>query len=356
MMFEPGQRARRPDRAREGGHRSARRDRRDADDRRGPRPGRRRAAGARDRQRRRRLRLVEAATCRSARSSTPSAVSSRSPRWSGSCCCCRSTSPSAATCGGCAPGWSASPSYATEELRPASRPSTTPRPSSSELLGPTVVAEPRGQPGDPVRRRCPAATRVTHERPALERITMERAALEPHPRWRRFVGRVTQPRVLVAIGAIALLLGGGAIYASQQLLSDDEGPRGPHVGAIDPADVKVAVLNGTSINGLAGKVSSDLDSSGYEVGRDHQHRRRGSRRPWSSTPTAEAGGAEGRRRPRGQEGGRAGRPRHPRARRRRRRRRDRGRGQGLALGGRAPRLRRRSRSERSCSSSSSSPS
>ena len=106
---------------------------------------------------------------------------------------------------------------------------------------------------------------MTHERPALERITMERAALAPHPRWRRFVGRITQPRVLVAIGAVALLLGAAAIYASQQLLSDDEGPRGPHVGAVNPKDVKVAVFNGTAINGLAGLVSSDLDSSGYDV-------------------------------------------------------------------------------------------
>ena len=81
----------------------------------------------------------------------------------------------------------------------------------------------------------PAATRVTHERPALERITMERAALVPHPRWRRFVARVTQPRVMVAIGAVALLLGGGAIYASQQLLSNDEGTAGPHVARSSPA-------------------------------------------------------------------------------------------------------------------------
>jgi LytR cell envelope-related transcriptional attenuator len=133
------------------------------------------------------------------------------------------------------------------------------------LLGPTLVAQPgtgtQTTPSEPV----PAATRVTHERPALERITMERAALVPHPRWRRFVGRITQPRILVAIGAVALLLGAGAIYASQQLLSDDEGPRGPHIGAINPKDVKVAVFNGTAINGLAGLVSSDLDSSGYDV-------------------------------------------------------------------------------------------
>jgi hypothetical protein len=119
------------------------------------------------------------------------------------------------------------------------------------LLGPTLVAEPGTQttPSEPV----PAATRVTHERPALERITMERAALVPHPRWRRFVNRATQPLVLIAIGAVALVL------------SSDEGPPGPHVGALNPKDVKVAVFNGTAINGLAGLVSSDLDASGYDV-------------------------------------------------------------------------------------------
>jgi hypothetical protein len=112
----------------------------------------------------------------------------------------------------------------------------------------------------------PAATRVTHERPALERITMERAAVAPHRRWRHFVDSATQPRVLVAIGAVALLLGVGAVVASQQLLSDDSGPSGPHMARIDPADVEVAVLNGTSVNGLAGKVGNDIEANGYTVG------------------------------------------------------------------------------------------
>jgi hypothetical protein len=128
-----------------------------------------------------------------------------------------------------------------------------------KITGETVIAEP-GTTGSA------AAARVTHERPALERITMERAALLPHPRWRRFVARVTQPRVLVAIGVVALLLGAAGIVITQDLLSTDEGPRGPHVGAINPADVEVAVLNGTSINGLAGKVASDIDAAGYKVG------------------------------------------------------------------------------------------
>lgn len=112
----------------------------------------------------------------------------------------------------------------------------------------------------------PAATRVTHDRPALERITMERAALAPHPRWRRFVTSVTQPRVLVAIGLAALLLGAAAIFVSQQLLSNDGGPTNSHVARINPADVTVAVLNGTSVNGLAGKVGSDIQASGYTLG------------------------------------------------------------------------------------------
>jgi hypothetical protein len=126
-----------------------------------------------------------------------------------------------------------------------------------ELTGTTAIAEPGTMS---------AATRVTHERPALERITMERAALAPHPRWRRFVERATRPRVLVAIGVVALVAGVGAIVVTQDLLSTDEGPAGPHIGAINPADVEVAVLNGTSINGLAGKVASDIEASGYEVG------------------------------------------------------------------------------------------
>jgi hypothetical protein len=127
-----------------------------------------------------------------------------------------------------------------------------------KISGETVIAEPGTGSA--------AAARVTHERPALERITMERAALQPHPRWRRFVSAATQTKVLVAIGLVALVAGVAAIVVTQDLLSTDEGPRGPHVGAIDPADVEVAVLNGTSINGLAGKVASDIEAAGYTVG------------------------------------------------------------------------------------------
>lgn len=130
-----------------------------------------------------------------------------------------------------------------------------------ELLG-----EPEPEPGITPSAPLSAAARVTHERPALERITMERAALAPHPRWRRFTGRATQPRVLIALAVIALLLAGAGIFVSEQLLSDNEAGRPASTGAVDPASVTVAVLNGTSVNGLAGKVGSDLESAGYELG------------------------------------------------------------------------------------------
>jgi hypothetical protein len=108
---------------------------------------------------------------------------------------------------------------------------------------------------------------VTTERPALERITMERAALLPHPRWRRLVARVTQPRVLSAVAAAAVLLGLVAIFGSEQLLEGDGGSgRGPKPGAIEPGDVEVAVLNGTSVPGLAAKVGDDVKVNGFRLG------------------------------------------------------------------------------------------
>ena len=154
------------------------------------------------------------------------------------------------------------PDYASEDLGASEERLDAAEAELEEVTGATAVSMPDG--GTTPAGEVPAATRVTHERPALERITMERAALQPHPRWRRFVGRLTQPRVLVAIGATALLLGAAAIFVSQALLSDDERPA-EQVGRIIPADVNVAVFNGTSINGLAGKVADDVEAAGYNV-------------------------------------------------------------------------------------------
>lgn len=110
----------------------------------------------------------------------------------------------------------------------------------------------------------PAAARVTSERPALARITMERAALEPHPRWRRFAFRATQPRALAAIAAVAVLTGAAAFLGTQALLRDGADP-GRGGEAFDRSGVTVSVLNGTEFGGLAGKVQSDVAASGYQI-------------------------------------------------------------------------------------------
>jgi hypothetical protein len=127
------------------------------------------------------------------------------------------------------------------------------------LAGPAT--ETSATPAAPV----PAARRVTSERPALTRITMERAALEPHPRWRRFMARLTQPRILIAIGIVALAVGVGGIFVSEKLLSDGDG--GPARSAkVDKSSVNVAVLNGTAITGLGGKVGGVVEENGYALG------------------------------------------------------------------------------------------
>jgi hypothetical protein len=131
---------------------------------------------------------------------------------------------------------------------------------------PTVVAPPGTAPTAP-HAPVPAARRVTAERPALERITTERAALLPHPRWRRLVGRVSQPRVLGLVGLLAVVLGLAAIFGSERLLREGKQPAGgPKPGAVVPGDVTVAVLNGTTVPGLAGKVGDDVQVNGFKLG------------------------------------------------------------------------------------------
>ena len=125
----------------------------------------------------------------------------------------------------------------------------------------TLVAPPRA-PQHP----SPAA-RVTSERPALERVTTERAALQPHPRWHKLARRLGQPRVLGIIAVCAVVLGIAAIFGSERLLQGGGGSgHSTKPGAVVPGNVEVAVLNGTSVPGLAGKVGDDVRVNGFKLG------------------------------------------------------------------------------------------
>jgi LytR cell envelope-related transcriptional attenuator len=127
----------------------------------------------------------------------------------------------------------------------------------------TAVAPPLAAPEAP-----PSTSQTTtSERPALEQITTEREALLPHPRWRRFAARVSQPSVLAAIAAGAVILGVVGIFGSERLLNDNTGPeRSRKPGAIVPHDVSVAVLNGTSVPGLGAKVADDVTANNFTLG------------------------------------------------------------------------------------------
>ena len=130
-----------------------------------------------------------------------------------------------------------------------------------ELLGPEeAAAEPApGRGRRPRRCRRPPASRMNDRRSSGSRWSAPRSRRTP--RWRRFVAddspcahRDRRRRALLG-GAICLR---GA--------SRRRRGRGAACRAIDRADVTVAVLNGTSVNRLAGNVGSDVEASGYVLG------------------------------------------------------------------------------------------
>jgi hypothetical protein len=125
---------------------------------------------------------------------------------------------------------------------------------------PTAIAPPQAAPAS-------SSRTTTSDRPALEQITTEREALLPHPRWRRFAVRVGQPRVLGLVALGAVILGLAGIFGSERLLNNDEGGTEPQKpGAVVPADVTVAVLNGTSVPGLGAKVATDVEVNDFTLG------------------------------------------------------------------------------------------
>ena len=100
---------------------------------------------------------------------------------------------------------------------------------------------------------------LTSERPALTQVTMERSALEPHPRWKRFANRVTQPRALALIALAALVLGTVGIVVVDRVLREGDDGAAP----VDSGGIEVAVLNTTTANGIAGRVADDVESAGF---------------------------------------------------------------------------------------------
>jgi hypothetical protein len=139
---------------------------------------------------------------------------------------------------------------------PLQSPPTASRPAPAAALS-------RSQPSASPRRPAPPPPRRPGTPPPASR--------------RRSAGKVA-----LLAGLVALILGGGA-FAATQLLGGDDPPPAPNTaqqpatespaptaaaeqGGKPAAETVVAVLNGTTFNGLAGTIADQLGAAGYQRG------------------------------------------------------------------------------------------
>ncbi|HMI81673.1 MAG TPA: LytR C-terminal domain-containing protein [Solirubrobacterales bacterium] len=76
---------------------------------------------------------------------------------------------------------------------------------------------------------------------------------------------VSRPSSLIAIFVVLLVLVGGGAYL---LLSGDDGGKGAKQAAakVKPAEIEVAVLNGTAVPGLAASFGDKVEGKGFKLG------------------------------------------------------------------------------------------
>jgi LytR cell envelope-related transcriptional attenuator len=82
-------------------------------------------------------------------------------------------------------------------------------------------------------------------------------------------GRLGEPRYLVAIFAVALLVGGGVAYAALHGFGGgDGGGKGRRHGTakVKPSEIEVTVLNGTAVPGLAQLYGDKVEHRGFQLG------------------------------------------------------------------------------------------
>jgi hypothetical protein len=91
-------------------------------------------------------------------------------------------------------------------------------------------------------------------------------------RLREWAGRAperspSQGTRFVAVALVGLLvLGGAAAYGVTQLTGDDGGDNSGNGAAVKPDNVTVAVLNGTTVPGLAAALSDQIAAAGFKKG------------------------------------------------------------------------------------------
>lgn len=84
--------------------------------------------------------------------------------------------------------------------------------------------------------------------------------------------RLGEPRYLIAIFAVLVLVAGGIVFAVLGGGGDDAGGKAGKGGkqttarAIQPSEIEVTVLNGTAVEGLAGTYGDMVERRGYQLG------------------------------------------------------------------------------------------
>lgn len=85
-----------------------------------------------------------------------------------------------------------------------------------------------------------------------------------------FGARLGDPRYLVGIFVVVILVGGGIAYAVTQGGEGDgsggkAGKSAAH-GALKPSEIEITVLNGTAVDGLAGIYGNKVEQHGFQLG------------------------------------------------------------------------------------------
>jgi hypothetical protein len=98
--------------------------------------------------------------------------------------------------------------------------------------------------------------------PELTRRERLRAGLS------NFGARLAEPRYLVAIFVVVLIVVGGAVYVATQGSdnADGKGKHGRATATLKPGEIEVTVLNGTAVPGLAATYGDKVEGKGFQLG------------------------------------------------------------------------------------------
>ena len=183
----------------------------------------------------------------------------------------------------------ASPAPAVPQGAPAA-PGDTQAPATDKPAGqppPPVAVPSAARPATPAgqaRPTPPTPPRFSRPDPPPRPTPQPTAIIPPSPGAARS-GGLSRSRIVVLAVAGVLVLGGGAAFAVSQLTGDDSEPASSNAGgsgaedpdtgdggqgnggqAVNPADVTVAVLNGTLEPGLAAGIGDEVERLGFDLG------------------------------------------------------------------------------------------